>query len=429
MAGVGRSSLRTTPSTTTSCRARVFEVRLHAVARGPTRGHHQLHRHGEPHREHHQPAGVALPAPIQPEGHCRGRPRRLLHDQRLATTDTQTRRGFGTLFAVAKVPWTSGARVRSYASLTEMVADRFPSTDPAYRMAAAAFAQEPRPQTVKIGQRTRAFTQVVRLIPADARRGRRRGDLLGARRRAPRSFTTDATPTTAEAATRLAAAINVLTGVDADAILATGGAERRDAAVAQRGRPRRRDRRRRDDPPRRLSFTFSASADWDATNITVTGHRPGTARRRPRPSPCPTAATPRSTARKYFPHRHRGLHPRAERRRRDLHPRRARLGHGHGGHRPGGLHVGRRWDAAQLPAHRDEPCVGERLHPATPRRIRGWRPTSTSSWCSTPTSTGSPWTQQGGGRGRRGVGGKPTAASSPTRPRTRAAASPGPPPT
>jgi len=189
-----------------------------------------------------------------------------------ATTDTQTRQGFGTaLFAVAKVPWTSGARVRAYASLTEMVADHFLTTDPAYRMAAAAFAQEPRPQTVKIGQRTRAFTQVVRVIPAEpvaadaAETYSVRVDGLLA------SFTTDATPTTAEAATGLAAAINVLTGVDADAILATGGAS---AATLQSLNAGDLDGVIGDgvmSPPRRLSFTFSASADWDATNITVTG--------------------------------------------------------------------------------------------------------------------------------------------------------------
>jgi len=189
-----------------------------------------------------------------------------------ATTDTQTRAGFGTaLFPVAKVPWTSGARVRAYASLTEMASAGFLTTDPAYRMAAAAFAQEPRPQTVKIGQRTRAFTQVVRVIPATP------VDPAAAETYAVRvdgllaSFTTDATPTVSEAATGLADAINVLTGADADAIIATGGASTTGlqslSAAAFNGLIG-------DDvmsPPRRLSFTFNASADWDATNITVTG--------------------------------------------------------------------------------------------------------------------------------------------------------------
>jgi len=188
-----------------------------------------------------------------------------------ATTDTQTRAGFGTpLFAVCKVPWTSGARVRSYASLAEMATAGFHTTDPAYRMAAAAFAQEPRPALVKVGQRTRAFTQVVRVIPATpvdpaaAETYAVKVDGLEA------SFTTDATPTAAEAATGLAAAINALTGADADAIIATGASSGSlqsldttdlDGAIGDAVM----------DPPRRLSFTFSDHADWDATTITVTG--------------------------------------------------------------------------------------------------------------------------------------------------------------
>lgn len=189
-----------------------------------------------------------------------------------ATTDTQTRQGFGAaLFAVCMVPWTSGARVRAYASLTEMATAGFLTTDPAYRMAAAAFEQEPRPQLVKIGQRTRLPTQVVRLTPATP------VDPAAAETYAVRvdgllaSFTTDATPTVAEAAAGLAAAINVLTGVDADAILATGGAS---AATLQSLNAGNLDGLIGDDvmdPPRRLSFTLSDSADWDATTITVTG--------------------------------------------------------------------------------------------------------------------------------------------------------------
>ncbi len=188
-----------------------------------------------------------------------------------ATTDTQTRAGFGTaLLAVAKVPWTSGARVRSYASLPEMVTAGFKVRDPGYQMAQAAFAQNPRPASVKVGQRTRAFTQVVRITAATpvvnnaAETYTAKVDGLTA------TFTTDATPTAAEAATGLAAAINALTGADVDALI-TAGASDSGAQELSGG----------DfdgvlggevmDPPRRLSFVWDSSTDWDPGDATVTG--------------------------------------------------------------------------------------------------------------------------------------------------------------
>lgn len=188
-----------------------------------------------------------------------------------ATTDAQTRAGFGTaLFLCCDVPWTSGERVREYASLSEMATDDWLTTQPGYRMAAAAFAQNPRPVSVKIGQRTRLFTQVVRLIPATpvsasaAETYTAKVDGLTA------TFTSDATPTVAEVCTGLAAAINVLTGADVDAIIATGGS----TAGIQTLLPASFDGLIGDDvmsPPRRLSFTFDSSTDWDPTTITVTG--------------------------------------------------------------------------------------------------------------------------------------------------------------
>ena len=189
-----------------------------------------------------------------------------------ATTETQTRTGFGTpLFAVAKVPWTSGARVRSYANLPDMAAAGFATTDPAYRMAASAFAQEPRPAVVKIGQRTRLFTQIVRVIPATP------VDPAAAETYAVKvagltcTFTTDATPTAAEAATGLAAAVNASAlGADADSIIATGASSASPQTLTVDdfdgvlgGETL--------DPPRRLSLTLSNHADWDATTLTVTG--------------------------------------------------------------------------------------------------------------------------------------------------------------
>lgn len=188
-----------------------------------------------------------------------------------ATTSTQTRAGFGTaLLAVCRVPWTSGARVRSYGSLAALLTAGFLTSDPAYQMARTAFAQNPAPTRVKIGQRTRLFTQVVHLTPAspvsasDAETYTAKVDGLTC------SFVSDATPTVAEVCTGLAARINVLCGVDVDAIIATGAS----TAGIQTLTSASFDGLIGDDvmsPPRRLSFTFDASTDWDPTTITVTG--------------------------------------------------------------------------------------------------------------------------------------------------------------
>ena len=191
-----------------------------------------------------------------------------------ATTETQTRTGFGTaLLLAALVPWTSGARVRSYASTTEMTTAGFATTDPAYRMAASAFAQNPRPASVKIGQRTRLFTQIVRVIPAATVDATAPETYKVKVAGLECSFTTDGTsPTTqSDIATGLAAAINASAlAADADAIIATG---------ASSGSPQSLTVDDFDgalggeilDPPRRLSLTLSNNSDWDATTLTVTG--------------------------------------------------------------------------------------------------------------------------------------------------------------
>jgi len=191
-----------------------------------------------------------------------------------ATTETQTRTGFGTpLFAVAKVPWTSGARVRSYANLPDMAAAGFATTDPAYRMAASAFAQEPRPAVVKIGQRTRLFTQIVRVIPATTVDATAPETYKVKVAGLECSFTTDGTsPTTqSDIATGLAAAINASAlAADAAAIIATGAS----SGTAQSLTVDDFDGvlgGETFDPPRRLSLTLSNNGDWDATTLTVTG--------------------------------------------------------------------------------------------------------------------------------------------------------------
>lgn len=82
-----------------------------------------------------------------------------------AQTASPTRPGFGTpLIAAYHTRWTSDL-VREYASLSEMTDDGFLTTDAAYLCAQAVWSQSPRPKKIKIGRRTRAFTQTIKLIP------------------------------------------------------------------------------------------------------------------------------------------------------------------------------------------------------------------------------------------------------------------------
>ena len=82
-----------------------------------------------------------------------------------AQTSSPTRPGFGTPLIVAyHTRWTSDL-VREYASTAEMADDGFLVTDPTYLCAQAVFSQSPRPKKVKVGRRTRAFTQAIKLTP------------------------------------------------------------------------------------------------------------------------------------------------------------------------------------------------------------------------------------------------------------------------
>ena len=193
-----------------------------------------------------------------------------------ATTDTQTRAGFGTaLFACCDVPWTSGARVREYASLAEVATAGFNSSKPGYRMAQAAFSQNPRPRSVKIGRRTRAFTQVVRLTPAAPVDSGAAETYAAEVDGFVATFTTDATPTVAEVCTGLAAAINARLGQVIDAIYESGvtttgeqAIRTFDGVIGGAVMP----------VPRRLSVILSDHGVWDASQITIYGTDPdGTA--------------------------------------------------------------------------------------------------------------------------------------------------------
>lgn len=126
-----------------------------------------------------------------------------------ANTAAPTRPGFGTpLIAAYHTRWTSD-RVREYAKPAEMVDDGFTVTDPAYLAAVKIFSQSPRVRKIKVGRRTRAFTQILHLTPTVTSTGTVLSvDVNGE----TASFTMGATQTVAAAVAGLLAAINGLPG-------------------------------------------------------------------------------------------------------------------------------------------------------------------------------------------------------------------------
>lgn len=175
-----------------------------------------------------------------------------------------TQQGFSTPLVLAyHTRWTD-VRVRVFASVEELEEAGFTSDDAVHKIVSAIFAQPNPPAEVKVGRRASAFTQSVRLTPTAANSTRYALALHGL----DAAFTSDASATVAEICTGLAAAINAL--ADADAIVATGASTTGtqtlsgaslDGVLGYRALS----------PSRRLSFTFSNHADWDATTITVTG--------------------------------------------------------------------------------------------------------------------------------------------------------------
>lgn len=179
-------------------------------------------------------------------------------------TRTPSQVGFGRPL-VAAYHTRNADRVRSYSDVSELVADGFNPYDRAYQLVAAMLSQEPAPPVVSLGRRALAFTQVVDLTPGSPAVGdvyTAKVDGLTA------TYTADGSPSLAEVCTGLAAAINALG--DVDAIVATlassasaqtlsGATLDGVAGGASLGQPRN------------ITFTFSASADWDATTITLNG--------------------------------------------------------------------------------------------------------------------------------------------------------------
>lgn len=120
-------------------------------------------------------------------------------------TATVSRIGFG-IPAVLTYHTRFPEIFREYASLTEMTDDGFATTDLAYKMTAAIFAQNPKPSRVVVGRRATAPTRDIKMTP--------KSPVLAATQYwitingEKKAFTTDVTPTVAEITAGLTTAID-----------------------------------------------------------------------------------------------------------------------------------------------------------------------------------------------------------------------------
>jgi hypothetical protein len=88
----------------------------------------------------------------------------IIQVQITAQTTTVSRLGFGTPL-IARLHSVYPQLVREYKSLKAMTDDGWSVLDPAYLMATKIASQNPKPASWKIGKRSTAFTQIVRLTP------------------------------------------------------------------------------------------------------------------------------------------------------------------------------------------------------------------------------------------------------------------------
>ena len=135
-----------------------------------------------------------------------------------STSLTASRPGFGTpLIMTYHTRFTD--KVRTYSSIAGMEADGFVAADPAHRMATACFAQNPRPQRVKVGRLLTAHQQILQATVQTAVVG----DVYtmdvqapGSTSRTTISYTVPAgSPTTTTIANAIAGLINAVSGITA----------------------------------------------------------------------------------------------------------------------------------------------------------------------------------------------------------------------
>lgn len=186
-----------------------------------------------------------------------------------ADSTTVSRAGFG-LPVIMSFHQRFADEYRIYTSLSELYADGFRSYDDAYRVAAAVFSSEPCPTSVIVGRLAAAPSFVTKIQAVSATEGKtsylsylepQSGAEVEIERTIPAASTLGAE------ATALAAAVNA---VDVDSIVATLAS----TAGIQNLSGTALDGVFGDEaisPARRITFTFSSHADWDATNITLNG--------------------------------------------------------------------------------------------------------------------------------------------------------------
>lgn len=177
-------------------------------------------------------------------------------------TRVASRRSFGMLL-IAAYHAVFPERVREYSDPSEMLDDGFDELHPAYLAAVAFCQQENRPSTFKVGRRVGTPDQTLRFVPATPVEGEEFTVSVGG---IDFTVTADATPTVAE----IIAAFVLLMMADPDAIIASGVTS---TATIQNLTSASYNGIRAGvlSPPRNVTFTLNAHADWDATVMTVTG--------------------------------------------------------------------------------------------------------------------------------------------------------------
>lgn len=183
-----------------------------------------------------------------------------------AETRFPTRKGFGTPLIAAYLTGFVD-RVKTVSQTSELAAlgivEGNGESGKVFAAVQAMFAQNPRPQRVKIGRRAGAPSQSIRLTPTDPVEGHETTVTIGG---VPFAFTSTVTATVNEITT----ALELLINADVDAILATGATSAAiqtltgvalDGAIGTGALT----------PPRNVTLVLDAHADWDATTAVVTG--------------------------------------------------------------------------------------------------------------------------------------------------------------
>lgn len=179
------------------------------------------------------------------------------------TSRASSRPTFGAVMIAAFLTWMA-ERARTFSEPEEMLEAGCPEDAPEYLAAVALCAQENRPSTFKVGRREGAPVQTIRLTPSTPSEGTEYSVTIGG---VEFAYTAESGDAVGDVCDELVRLVNA----DPDAIIASGvataltsqelGAADFDGVVGAG----------EISPPRNLTLTLNAHADWDATSIVVTG--------------------------------------------------------------------------------------------------------------------------------------------------------------